>query len=158
MSRLQRCESKISKLVRVCPNMMRDVLDSSNIETMKDLAEYEERFEKVGTPIPGDLISLLLDDPFLQVHKGQIVAYESEEDGFIYAEVEEYEEGASPSSEILINIGDQTRRVKLLDIFFFPLTFPAEGGDGDRTLAVFEGDVDVEFEPAEGSDNCLCKV
>ena len=142
---LEALEAKIFKLVRVCPSKMRDVLNSVNIETMEDLVDHKEKFDKIGTPIPGDLISLLVDDPFLQVRHGQIVAYKSEGDGFIFAEVEEDEEDVNPSKLILINIGNQTRRVKLLDIFFFPLTFPGESGDGDRTLEVFEGDAESEL-------------
>lgn len=132
---LEKC---VCKLLKSNPEIMRDVLDRENIESMENLAE--DKYNHLGEIIPEDVVSILEHDPFLPIMNKRMVAYNTEEDVFIYAQIEECAGDENPSSFVKIDIGDgEIKSVQLLDILFFPLCRKVS-----RTVAVFEGIVSSE--------------
>ena len=126
--------TSIQNMLRATPNTLKDVLDQDNIDPMETLVE--EKFEKLGEQIPDDVVAILITDPYRPLKKDAMVAYEFEEDKYVYAKLlESYEVVVDPSGSILIDIGEpQPCTVPILDIHFFPLI--KENQNGDFALVV----------------------
>jgi len=126
--------TSIQNMLRATPNTLKDVLDQDDIDPMENLVE--EKFEKLGEQIPDDVVAILITDPYRPLKKDAMVAYEFEEDKYVYAKLlESYEVVVDPSGSILIDIGEpQPCTVPILDIHFFPLI--KENQNGDFALVV----------------------
>ena len=89
-------------------------------------------------------VSLLLDDPFLPVQVGRIVAYEEEEGSFIYAQIKEIHGEVGPSGHVTLDTKKSIIKVLLLDVFFFPKTKEL---NSCSTLDAFHGDPSSDEAP-----------
>ena len=77
--------------------------------------------------------------------KDSMVAYEVEEDKYVYAKLLESYDGVDPSGSILIDIGEpQPPSVPILDIHFFPLI--RENQNGDFAIVVRDAGEDTGTE------------
>ena len=114
-------DNDILELLRVPLSKMKETLDERNIAQIEDLAA--KKFELIGSQVPSDLVPILLVDPFLPVTVGMIVAYEDEQsDAFLYAEIQEIHGDTGPGTYVTLDIKESTKKVQLLDVFFFPKT------------------------------------
>ena len=120
--------TSIQNMLRATPNTLMDVLDQDDIDPMETLVE--EKFEELGEQIPDDVVAILITDPYRPMKKDSMVAYEVEEDKYVYAKLLESYSGVDPSGSILIDIGEpQPPSVPILDIHFFPLIRKNQNGD-----------------------------
>ena len=128
----------ILKLFVGTPSTMREILDQQNIDQIEDLTP--RTFDLIGRCIPSDLISILLDDPYLPVKVGKIVAYRDDESGaFLFAEIKEIHGEVSPATFVSIDVKDRMLKVRILDIFFFDQTFR----NLCKEVAIYDEDDDV---------------
>ena len=120
--------SSIQNMLRATPNTLMDALDQDNIDPMESLVE--DNFEELGESIPDDVVAILLTDPYRPLKKNLIVAYEVEEDKFVYARLlDSYEGEVDPSGSIQVDIGEPTPSfAAILDIKFFPLIRETQNG------------------------------
>jgi len=131
----------ILKLFVGTPSTMREILDQQNIDQIEDLTP--RTFDLIGRCIPSDLISILLDDPYLPVKVGKIVAYRDDESGaFLFAEIKEIHGEVSPATFVSIDVKDKMLKVRILDIFFFDQTFR----NLCKEVAIYERNEDEEVD------------
>ena len=128
--------TSIQNMLRATPNTLKDVLDLDNIDPMEALVE--EKFEELGEQIPDDVVAILITDPYKPLKADLMVAYEVEDEKYVYAKLLESYDGVDPSGSILIDIGEsQPRSVLIMDIHIFPLI--KENQNGDFAIVVRDG-------------------